>query len=147
MPDPSQGPWVSFAVLCEKIIEDKTGRLSLINIVDQVNFTPPQGEDISGQIPAVTIRLIAAVGFKAGILKGPADIKLGLVKPNGETGPTLTVSVLFQGDERGTNLTTEMNLILGEEGLYWLEVYVANQFMTRIPLRLAYQRVVFGPSS
>ncbi len=147
MPDPSQGPWVSFAVLCEKTIEDKAGRLSLINIVDQVNYTPPQGENLSGQIPALTVKLIAAVGFKGGVLKGPSSIKLGLVKPNGESGPTLTVSTLFQGEERGTNLLTEMNLILSEEGLYWVEVYVADQFMTRIPLRLAYQRVVFGPSS
>jgi hypothetical protein len=147
MPDSSNGPWVSFAVLCEKVIEDKVGRLSLINIVDQVNYAPPQGENVSGQIPAVTITLIAAVGFKAGVLKGPANIKLGLMRPNGEAGPTITISALFQGDERGTNVISEMNLALNEEGLYWLEVYVADQFMTRIPLRLAYQSVVFGPSS
>lgn len=147
MSEASNGPWVSFAVLCEKTIEDKDGRLSLINIVDQVNFAPAQGQEIPSKMPAIPIKLIAAVGFKAGVLKGPASIKLGLVKPNGESGPTLTVSALFQGDERGTNLVTEMNLVLDEEGLYWIEVFVADQFMTRIPLRLAYQSVVFGPTS
>lgn len=147
MPDPSQGPWVSFAVLCEKTIEDKLGRLTLINIVDQVNFTPPQGQDVPDQLPVVTVRLVAVVGFKGGVLKGPNNIKLVMVKPNGESGPTITVSALFQGEERGTNLITEMNMNLNEEGLYWIDIYVADQFMTRIPLRLAFQRVVFGPSS
>ena len=147
MPDPSQGPWVSFAVLCEKTIEDKVGRLSLINIVDQVNFTPPQGQDSADQPTAVPIRLVAAIGFKGGILKGPADVKLQIIKPNGEQGPNITASVLFQGEERGTNIITDMNLVLNDEGLYWVEIYVQNQIMTRIPLRLLIQRVVFGPSS
>ena len=147
MPDPSQGPWVSFAVLCEKTIEDKLGRLTLINIVDQVNFTPPQGQDSVDQPLAVPIKLVAAIGFKSGVLKGPNEIKLQFMKPSGERGPSMQVSALFQGDERGTNLITEMNLVLNEEGLYWVEVYVQEQFMTRIPLRLAFQRVVFGPSS
>ncbi len=147
MPDASSGPWVSFAVLCEKTIEDKVGRLSLINIVDQVNFTPQPGQGSADQPLAIPITLVAAIGFKGGILKGPADIKLQIVKPNGEQGPSITASVLFQGDERGTNIITDMNMVLSEEGLYWVEVHVQTQFMTRIPLRLAIQRVVFGPSS
>lgn len=146
MPDPSQGPWVSFSVLCEKFIEDKLGRLSLINIVDQVNFTPPQGQDPSQPL-TVPIQLVAAVGFKGGVLKGPAEIKLQIVNPNGESGPSMMVSALFQGEERGTNLLTNINLVLNDEGLYWIEVYVNSQFMTRIPLRLSFQRVVFGPAS
>lgn len=147
MPDPSQGPWVSFAVLCEKTIEDKLGRLTLINIVDQVNFSPPQGQDSTAEPLAVPIRLVVAIGFKGGVLKGPADIKLQFMKPSGEKGASMQVSALFQGDERGTNLVTDLNMILNEEGLYWIEVFVQEQFMTRIPLRLAFQRVVFGPAS
>ena len=147
MPDPSQGPWVSFAVLCEKTIEDKGGRISIINIVDQVNFAPPQGQDNPTQPINVPIRLVAALGFKGGILRGANDVKLQITKPNGERGPNLTVSLLFQGEERGTNLLTDLNLILSDEGLYWIEVYVQDLFMTRIPLRFAIQRVVFGPPS
>ena len=146
MPDPSQGPWVSFALLCEKTIEDKLGRLSFINIVDQINFTPMQSAEAEQPL-AVPIQLVAAVGFKGGVLKGPAEIKLQIVKPNGEQGANITVSALFQGEERGTNLVTNISMILNEEGLYWIEVYVQTQFMTRIPLRLAIQRVVFGPLS
>ncbi len=147
MTNPASGPWVSFAVLCEKTIEDKAGRLTLINIVDQVNFSPAQGQEIPEQMPPVPVQLVAAIGFKAGVLKGPADIKLALVRPNGDTATTITISALFQGDERGTNVITEMNMNLTEEGLYWIDVYVADSFMTRIPLRLAYRRVVFAPSS
>lgn len=147
MSDSLNGPWISFAVLCEKTIEDKSGRLSLINIVDQVNVSAQSAQGVPEQMPQVTIKLIAAVGFKAGVLKGANDIKLALVRPNGEAGPSITVSALFQGDERGTNFLTEMNLNLAEEGLYWLDVFLQDQLMTRIPLRLAYQRVIFGPTS
>jgi len=68
MTDQSQGTWVSFAVLCEKWIEDKFGRISLINIVDQVNVTPTQ--DGMNQPLVVQVSLVAAIGFKGGILKG-----------------------------------------------------------------------------
>jgi hypothetical protein len=141
------GPWISFAVLCEKTIEDKAGRLSLINIVDQVNVGVQSPQGVPEQMPQVAINLIAAVGFKSGVLKGANDIKLAIVRPNGEAGPSMTVSALFQGDERGTNFVTELNLNFNEEGLYWIDVFVQNQLMTRIPLRLAYQRVIFGPTS
>ena len=144
MTDPASGPWVSFAVLCEKTIEDKGGRLTLINIVDQVNVSATQDQPAVEQMPPVQINLVAAVGFKAGILKGQANVKLALVRPNGESGPDITLSALFQGEERGTNIITNMNMQINEEGLYWLEVFVQDQLMTRIPLRLAYQRVTFG---
>src|SRR5688572_3173409 len=124
MSDSLHGPWVSFAVLCEKTIEDKNGRLSLINIVDQINVSATPSQDVPEQMPQVTLKLIAAVGFKAGILKGQNDIKLALLKPSGEPGPSITISLLFQGDERGTNFLTEMNLNLNEEGLYWIDVLV-----------------------
>ena len=147
MPDPSQGPWLSFAVLCEKWIEDKNGRISLINIVDQVNFSPQPGQGDATQPVAIPIRLVAAIGFKGGVLRGANDVKLQITKPNGEPGPSMTISVLFQGEERGTNILSDLNLVLADEGLYWVEVYIQDQFMSRIPLRLAIQRVVFGPSS
>ncbi|MEP6911989.1 MAG: hypothetical protein ABI923_04495 [bacterium] len=144
MPDSSSGPYVTVAALCEKTIEDKLGRLSLINIVDQINISPPQGTPAPEQMPQVSIQLVVVVSLKAGILTGQQNLKLTVVRPEGERGPSVTTPVLFQGDERGTNLITNLGLQFEKEGLYWIDIEVADQLVSRIPLRVLYQRVVFG---
>ena len=55
--------------------------------------------------------------------------------------PQLSTPVLFEGDERGVNLFVNLNLQVKEEGLYWFDVLVEDAVMTRIQLRVMYQRV------
>jgi len=141
--EPASGPYVSLAVLCEKTIEDKMGRLSLINIIDQINIAAPQGAPAPEQMPQVAVQIVAVVSLKAGILKGTQNVKLSLVRPDGQIGPSMTTPALFQGDERGTNIITNLGLQFEQDGLYWLDVFVQDSLVTRIPLRVVYQRVVF----
>ncbi len=53
--------------------------------------------------------------------------------------------VLFEGQDRGVAIVAPMTLVLDEEGLYWFDVTFEEKLVTRIPLRVLYQRV--GQSS
>jgi len=55
--------------------------------------------------------------------------------------------MLFEGSDRGVNLILNLRFDAKEQGLYWFNVYLEDQRFTRVPLRLIYQRIGFGPSA
>jgi len=58
----------------------------------------------------------------------------------------LTVTVHFEGEEKGHNVITRMALTFEHEGLYWFKVYLGEELLTAIPLRVRYNRIVTAPS-
>ena len=134
------GPYLGVAALCEKVLQDKDGVASLIRIVDRVTVTV-SGPEAPDEMPAVPLSYTAAIMLKSGIARGKYVVTLRGETPSGETMPQLSTPVLFEGDERGVNLFVNLNLQVKEEGLYWFDVLVEDAVMTRIPLRVMYQRV------
>ncbi len=67
--------------------------------------------------------------------------------PSGETMPPLTMSVRMEGEGRGTNITSRIDIPYRIEGLYWFNVQFDGQVITRIPLEVCYSRMVTGPAS
>ena len=58
--------------------------------------------------------------------------------------PAIEFPVNFEGDDdRGINIVANINFAVQEEGLYWFTVLLENQSVTRVPLRILYQRI--GP--
>ena len=80
-------------------------------------------------------------------MRQKALLKIQPTAPSGKELPPLEFSVLFEGDERGLNLVFPVQMLLEEEGLYWFDVTVDDQPLTRIPLRLLYQRVATAAKS
>jgi hypothetical protein len=39
------------------------------------------------------------------------------------------------------NLVLNINMVVDQEGVYWFEVHLEDQLLTRIPLRILYQRI------
>ncbi|HLA10043.1 MAG TPA: hypothetical protein VJ023_05450 [Pyrinomonadaceae bacterium] len=144
MPDESiGGPYVAVACLCEQVIEDKRGRFSFINLIDRLTIAT-RDQASPEQMPAITLRAKAVLIFKSGFFRGPATVKLALRSPTEQIAGQSVFPVLFEGDDRGVAIVTNLNAILQEEGLYWADVYLQDQIVTRIPLRTIYQRVVTG---
>ena len=72
------GPYLTIAVLCEKVLEEKDGVPSLIRIVERFNIT--------GQAPSMQPTVISpmlVIGLKAGIFRGQAVIQVQPVPPSG----------------------------------------------------------------
>jgi hypothetical protein len=82
------------------------------------------------------------VMFKVGILRGKNTIRIRPISPNGQEMPSMEFPMLFEGDEdRGVGVLTEVNFPVSEEGLYWFDVFLLDELITRMPLRVTYQQI------
>lgn len=135
----TNGPYLKAAVLCESVIEDKQGVLSLIRVVDRVISTAI-GPAAPTTMPPINHRLMAVVMMTSGEFTGSAEVSLVLQDPAGIRQPLGTTGVLFEGNDRGANIVAEMVMTLQTEGLYWLEVHLNQDLLTRVPMRVVYSR-------
>lgn len=144
MADENKGPYLVAAILCEKILQEQDGTISIIRMIDRLAITV--SALISPEtMPPTPITLQALISLKSGSAKGRETIVVRTETPSGLTLPDQLFPVLFEGDDRGVNIIITLNIIVGQEGVYWFEVRLDKQFLTRIPLRILYQRI--GPSA
>jgi hypothetical protein len=129
-------PHLSLAVLCEKVLREADGVISAIRIVDRLNIAGPTDE-----MPPTTANLTLLIGFKSGFMRGAARVKISPVTPAGQPLPTVEFPVYFEGDDdRGVVIAAAMVFVLSESGLYWFDVALLDEVVTRIPLRVVYQK-------
>lgn len=139
MPEDTGGRYISLAVFCERILTEQDGGISLIRIFDRYSLAAPSPEAQPTPIP-----LNVVIMLRAGMFRGPATIKISPVSPSGTTLSTLEFPVNFEGDnERGTAVMLNMGFVPTEQGLYWFDIRLDDEMITRIPLRVVFQRV--GP--
>jgi hypothetical protein len=143
MPD-TGGRYISVAVFCEKVLREGDGGLSLIRIFDRYSVPAP-----SPQTPPANIPLNVVVLLRSGMFRGPATLKIRPVSPSEQQLSTLEFPVNFEGDnERGAAIILNMGFAPPEQGLYWFDIILDDELITRIPLRVLFQRmgpVVGGP--
>jgi hypothetical protein len=132
------GPYLQAALFCEKVLEDKSGVLSLIRIIDRITITA-SGLQAPEEMPAVALNL--AIILKAGSLRSKYKLHVKPIAPNGKELATVSTSILLEGEDRGVNIILDVNLPVQEEGLYWFEIFFEEMLLTRIPLRIVYQRL------
>jgi hypothetical protein len=134
------GPYVAMAVLCEKVLQEKDGVLSAIRVIDRIVSTA-SGPEAPARMPPVAIRLTALLSFRSGIARGSYTVTLRPQAPSGRALPALALPVHFEGEDRGANLVLNLDSVLDEEGVYWFDVLLGEQRLTRMPLRVIYQRM------
>lgn len=142
MSDPG-GPYIQMAVICEKVLEEKDGVLSVIRVVDRFTIsasgpTPPE------EMPPGSMELTIVVTIKAGFARGRYNLRVVPKAPSGKQLTEFGTGILVEGDDRGANVVLRVRMEFREEGLYWFDVLLQDQLITRIPLRLLYQRVTQG---
>jgi hypothetical protein len=140
MPEYS-GPFLSVAAFCENVIEDKSGVISLIRIVDRMYVTA-QGPTAPDEMPPANLNWYLVLIFKSGQAHGSYDIKIEPELPSGLRRPPTVLSAHFEGGNRGTQIVVRFGMKLEMPGVYWIRIYVANQFLTRIPVEVIYQKMV-----
>lgn len=136
-----QGPFIQAAALCEQVIEDKTGVLSLIRMVDTITHTEAR-PDAPIDMPPVTYPLKMVIMLKSGRSRGRHELKITPELPSGEIKHTFTRSIQLEGEERGTNNIINMLFTFTMEGLYWFNIYLDDSLLSRIPMRIKYNRIV-----
>jgi hypothetical protein len=143
MADETGGPYLQMACFCEKVLIEQDGVLSIIRVIDRIIVTA-SGLDSPQEMPVGQINFPVVIVLKAGFARGSHTLKLVPTSPSGKTLGETSVAVLFEGEDRGVNVILQVQLPAQEEGLYWFNVMVSDQLLTRIPFRLVYQRLAQG---
>jgi hypothetical protein len=142
----SGGPYLGIAVLCERVLQEADGVLSIIRVVDRVT-QQAIGPEAPDEMPPVPVALSAVVMLKAGQARGSFPVRITLEGPSGERLPfDLVLPVLLEGEDRGVNLVLDLRFQAEQQGLYWFDVLFGRQeeLLTRVPLRIVYQPQRFG---
>lgn len=143
--DPTKGgPYIQVAAFCEKVLHEADGVLSLIRIVDTINqevqvrgaSSPEAIEKAIQSVPPLLCQLTLVLALKSGEAKGPHQVKIIPRLPTGEAKTPFSRTFYFEGEEKGANLVLNFNFEFPYEGLYWFEVYLNEDLLTRLPLRV-----------
>jgi hypothetical protein len=137
------GPYVRTAALCERVLQEKDGVLSIIRLIDRFTITT-SGPAAPAEMPPASVQFTIVVGLTSGELRGKYNLRIVPTTPTGRKLPELSAGVLLEGEDRGVNVVLNGQMPATEEGLYWFDVYTEQQLLTRIPLRLVYQRLSQG---
>lgn len=136
-----EGPFVQVACFCENIIEDKTGALSLIRIIDTITNSAVGGSPPEN-MPPLQYSFKIVVALKSGMARGRHNLRIVSEWPDGSTKDPLDVSVHLDGEEKGANVILNMTYTFKLEGLYWFNIFLGETKLTSIPLRIRYNRMV-----
>lgn len=145
MPNVSEGPYVQVAAFCESVIEDRTGVISLIRIIDTL-IHGESGPNPPNEMPPFLFSLKLVIMLKSGAAKGRHNLRIVPELPNGTKDKPIELTTYFEGEEKGQNIVVDVTYQFKMEGLYWFEVFIGdnNTKLSSIPLRAKYERVVIG---
>lgn len=133
-----RGPYLSAALLCEKVLEEKNGVKSAIRIIDRITRTAV-GPNPPLEMEPFTYPVVLLLKFKSGWARGVHTVKIQPAKPSGELMPEIVNSVLFEGEEdRGIDIVGNVVFKLDQTGIYWIHIYLDDMKVTQIPLRVIY---------
>ena len=134
-------PALAAALICEKVLVEKDEVVSAIRAVDHV--TVPAGVRTPKKGDSLVFGLTILLSFKAGDTSGgERKMELYLVSPSGKKARALQTDLHFASGkpEAGYNVRGDLVLKYEKEGLYWYEVYVEGEFITKMPLRISIAR-------
>lgn len=136
-----QGPHLTAALLCEKVLIEQDGVKSVVRIIDRFIRTAI-GQNPPEEMPPFDVDLFLLVSLKSGRARGSHPLRIVIIKPpGGESNTVVNQTVLFEGEEdRGIDLINRMQLKIELEGIYWFEIYLHEDLLARTPLRVIYER-------
>ncbi len=146
MADHSQsGPHVQLAVFCEKVLEEKSGTISVVRVIDTW-LTTATGPSAPAKMEPIALNVTYLLSLMAGAARGRHTITLELEEPSGLSRPLSQFDANFSGPNMGINLIVNTPLICELEGVYWMNALIGfpgeqpNILLSRTPLTVRYQR-------
>jgi hypothetical protein len=129
--------YLNIAVFCERVLREADNVMSLIRVIDRFYV-----RGASVEMGNHVLRFVIVLLFKAGFLRGKQIIRVRPLSPSKKQLPAMEIPTLFEGDEdRGNATVAETQFVVNEEGLYWFDVFLNDELVTRMPLRVIYQQV------
>lgn len=143
------------AVLCEKVLTEQDGVVSIIRVIDRLTQTTTGPEAPDNMPPFITDNLTMVVAVRADQARGRFGIKVRPEAPGGIQLPPVEQAITISPGPNGINLVMPLVLPIGAEGVYWFDVFLAargeqtDKLLTRVPLEVVYspQRTAAPPAS
>ena len=139
-------PYLQMAVFCEKVLREGDGVLSVIRVIDRIFHNGPDKE-----MQPFTYQFVACLTFKSGFMNSKMTIWIKPKSPEGRELAEMSFPVLFEGNDRGAGVIVQLSFTFETEGLYWFDVFVEDELVTRMSMRVLYQQTVsslpYGPQS
>jgi hypothetical protein len=137
------GPYVRIATICERWIEEKSGVMSLIGIIDRFTRTAV-GTEVPAEMEPFPLKINLVLLLDAGSVRGSHEITVKVEAPSGINKPLLTTTMHFEGPGTSLSLVLPGELTLSSPGLYWFHVLFEQRLLTKVPMQIRYERVVSG---
>jgi len=132
------GPFLQMAVFCEKVLQEKDGVISPIRIVDSFTFEVPSDKE-TAQRTSFKMDIFIVVALKSGDYKGKKQLKITPVSPSGKELPGFSGPILLEKDG-GACVIVRFLFAADEEGIYWFEVEIDGELLTKMPMNIIYQK-------
>ena len=132
-------PHLIAGLLCEKVLQEKDGSLTVVRIADRVTYDRPEGLPESAEIG---IALAGLVAIKSGSIKGAFNLRIVINSPSGKRQEGPLMPVVLEGGDQGQNFILNFSIGLKEEGVYWFDVMFEDEVLTRIPLVVAKKKPI-----
>lgn len=148
--DTTTGPHLVLAAICEKVLQEADGVLSLIRVVDAISQTASGPEPPAQMPPFVLGDVTLVISLKADQARGRFGIRVRPEAPSGIQLPPVEQGINLQpGAAKGVNLVMPLQIAIDQEGTYWFDVFLTgpepqpDRLLTRVPLNIIYspQRV------
>ena len=137
------GPYLQAALICEKILQERDGVMSVVRIIDTFNRVVPGGPTIMEPFPFLLNLLIA---FKSGQALGTYEISITPTRPNSnEKLPSMKLNVNFEApDYRGVGIAAQLMMQFDTPGVWYFDVELTGEGRTRRVSRIPF-RVIYLP--
>ena len=129
--------YLHVATFCEKVLRESDGVSSIIRMIDRFNV-----QGTTEEMQPIVLQFMIYISFKSGFLRGKQKVSLRPQSPKGVEMPAMDIPVLFEGDDdRGPAIAFQVGWAVQEEGLFWWDLYLNDELVTRMPLRVDYKYV------
>jgi len=128
-------PYVTAALLCEKVLQEKDESISLVRIADKLQYRFEGPGVPPGLKPAIALQ--GFVSLKSGPVVGPHRVSVVIERPAGDRKEALSYEMNFLGEDQGQNIILNLSLGIEQDGLYWFDLLFDEELLTRIPLTVS----------
>ena len=130
-------PSLRIAALCERVLEEKDGALSVIRIIDRLTITA-EGTDVPQELPPGQFQVTALMSWINGL--GNYEVKIHVDFPDANSLDSPTIPFYLDSLDKVQNVIIRLVMPIQRQGIYWFNFMLGDDVKSRFPLRVIYQR-------
>ncbi|HET9017367.1 MAG TPA: hypothetical protein VFN57_17330 [Thermomicrobiaceae bacterium] len=132
-------PYLLTAVLCQNAQQDQYGTFSLINVLEHL-VAGTDDPNAPEEMPPFHLDANLVIVFASGPALGDRTVTVTAVEPDGVRLRPVNQTITLLGEDQRASIISNLSLEIAKTGVYWFDIDVNGRQVTRIPLRIGYER-------